>query len=90
MHYLQAVAKAGTDAADPVMQAMRDAPIDDFFAHGGRIRADGLMIHPMQLFRVKTPAESKYPWDYYQLVTTIPGDQAFESLAQSKCPLVNK
>jgi branched-chain amino acid transport system substrate-binding protein len=90
MHYLQAVAKAGTDATDPVMQAMRAAPIDDFFAHDGRIRVDGLMIHPIQLFRVKTPAESKYPWDYYQLVTTIPGDQAFESLSQSKCPLVNK
>jgi branched-chain amino acid transport system substrate-binding protein len=89
-HYLQAVAKAGTDATDPVMQAMRDTPIDDFFVHGGRIRADGLMVHAMRLFRVKTPAESKYPWDYFQLVTTIPGDQAFESLNQSKCPLVNK
>jgi branched-chain amino acid transport system substrate-binding protein len=90
MHYLQAIQRAGTDATDPVMQAMRDAPIDDFFVHGGHIRADGLMVHAMRLFRVKTPAESKYPWDYYQLVTTIPGDQAFQSLAQSKCPLVNK
>ena len=59
LHYLQAVAKAGTDATSPVMQAMRAAPIDDFFAHGGHIRADGLMVHPIQLFRVKTPAESQ-------------------------------
>jgi branched-chain amino acid transport system substrate-binding protein len=90
MHYLQAVQRAGTDATDPVMQAMRAAPIDDFFVHDGHIRADGLMVHAMRLFRVKTPAESKYPWDYYQLVTTIPGDQAFEPLNQSKCPLVKK
>ena len=90
IHYLQAVAKAGTDASDPVMQAMRAAPIDDFFVHNGHIRADGLMVHAMQLFRVKTPAESKYAWDYYQPVTTIPGDQAFEPLNRSKCPLVNK
>jgi len=90
MHYLQAVAKAGTDATGPVMQAMRDTPIDDFFVHGGRIRIDGLMVHAMRLFRVKNPAESKYPWDYFQLMTTIPGDQASEPLAQSKCPLVNK
>ena len=90
IHYLQAVAKAGTDASDPVMQAMRAAPIDDFFVHDGHIRADGLMVHAMQLFRVKTPAESKYAWDYYQPVTTIPGDQAFEPLNRSKCPLVNK
>jgi branched-chain amino acid transport system substrate-binding protein len=90
MHYLQAVAKAGTDASDPVMQAMRAAPIDDFFVHDGHIRADGLMVHAMRLFRVKNPAESKYPWDYYQPVTTIPGDQAFEPLSQSKCPLVKK
>src|SRR5262249_45340749 len=68
MHYLQAVAKAGTDAAAPVMQAMRDAPVDDFFAHDGQIRADGLMVHSMRLFKVKSPGESKYPWDYYQQV----------------------
>jgi branched-chain amino acid transport system substrate-binding protein len=89
-HYLQAVAKADTDATDPVMEAMRAAPIDDFFAHNGHIRADGLMVHDMPLFRVKTPAESHYPWDYYQLVTTIPGAEAFQPLAESKCPLVKR
>ena len=87
-HYLQAVAKAGTDATGPVMDAMRDAPINDFFAHDGHIRADGLMIHDMYLFRVKTPTESHYPWDYFQKIATIPGAEAFQPLSQSQCPLV--
>jgi branched-chain amino acid transport system substrate-binding protein len=88
MHYLQAIAKAGTDATQPVMQAMRATPINDFFAHNGIIRADGLMVHDMYLFRVKTPAQSHGDWDDLQLVSTIPGKEAFEPLAQSKCPLV--
>ena len=89
-HYLQAVKTAGTDATDPVMAAMKAAPIDDFFAHGGRIRADGLMVHETRLFQVKTPNESKYPWDYFKLIATIPADQAFPPLSQSKCPLVKR
>jgi branched-chain amino acid transport system substrate-binding protein len=88
MHYLRAVAAAGTDDTDPVLKVMRATPINDFFAQDGRIRADGVMVHDMRLFRVKTPSESHYPWDYYDLVTTVPGDQAFTPLAQSKCPLV--
>jgi branched-chain amino acid transport system substrate-binding protein len=89
-HYLQAIAKTGTDATGPVMQAMRAAPINDFFVHDGHIRADGLMVHDMYLFRVKTPAESHYPWDYFEKIATIPGAEAFQPLAQSKCPLVKK
>jgi branched-chain amino acid transport system substrate-binding protein len=89
-HYLKAVQTAGTDATDPVINAMHAAPIDDFFTHGGRIRADGLMVHDMHLYEVKTPAESKYPWDYYKLVATIPADQAFAPLSKSKCPLVKQ
>src|SRR5438105_1337744 len=89
-HYLQAVAKAGTDATDPVMAAMKAAPVDDFFAHDGKIRADGLMVHDTRLFQVKAPEESKYPWDYLKLVATIPADQAFPPLSQSKCPLAKK
>ena len=89
-HYLKAVQSAGTDATDPVMAAMRAAPIDDFFTHGGQIRADGLMVHDMHLYQVKKPAESKYPWDYYKLVATIPADQAFAPLSRSKCPLVKQ
>lgn len=90
MHYLQAVARAGTDATGPVMAAMRATPINDFFAQNGHIRADGVMVHNMRLYRVKTPAESRYPWDYLELVATIPGNEAFEPLADSKCPLVKK
>jgi branched-chain amino acid transport system substrate-binding protein len=90
MHYLRAVARAGTDATGPVMQAMRAMPIDDFFAHGGHIRADGTMVHPMYLFQVKAPSQSHYPWDYYKLLATVPGEEAFGPLSQSKCPLVHR
>lgn len=88
MHYLKAIAAAGTDATDAVMTKMRETPIDDFFAHGGHIRADGVMVHDMHLYRVKAPAESHYPWDYYQLAATLPGKRSFAPLAQSKCPLL--
>lgn len=89
-HYLKAVQTAGTDATEPVMAAMRATPVDDFFAHGGHIRADGLMVHDTHLFQVKTPAESKSEWDLLRLVATIPGDKAFPPLSQSKCPLVKQ
>ncbi len=88
MHYLQAVARAGTDETDAVMKMMRETPINDFFAHDGHIRADGVMVRDLRLFQVKTPAESHYPWDYYKLVATVPGNEAFAPLSQSKCPLV--
>ncbi len=87
-HYLQAVTAAGTTDAGKVMQKMRETPVNDFFAKNGHIRADGMMVHDMYLFQVKTPAESKEPWDYYKLVATVPGDQAFQPLSESKCPLV--
>ena len=90
LHYLQAVRTAGTTGASAVMQAMRDAPIDDAFTTGGHIRADGLMVHDMYLFEVKKPAESREPWDYYRLRTTVPAEQAFAPLSASKCPLVIK
>jgi len=90
MHYLKAVQAAGTDATEAVMAAMRAAPIDDFFAHNGRIRADGLMVHDTHLFQVKAPGESKGEWDLLRLVATIPGHKVFEPLSQSKCPLVKQ
>ncbi|HET6439394.1 MAG TPA: ABC transporter substrate-binding protein [Anaeromyxobacter sp.] len=90
LHYLEAVRKAGTDDADEVMQAMRDAPVNDFFAHNGRIGPDGLMRHDMYLAQVKKPSESHYAWDYYRIVRTIPADQAFQPLSDSKCPLVKQ
>ena len=90
MHYLKAVKAAGTDETGAVMKKMRELPINDFFARNGRIREDGRMVHDMYLFEVKTPQESKSPWDYYKLRATIPAGQAFQPLAQSSCPLVKK
>jgi branched-chain amino acid transport system substrate-binding protein len=89
-HYLEAVKAVGTDATDPVMAAMRKTPIKDFFAKNGRIREDGRMVHDMYLFQVKKPEESKGAWDFYKVVATIPGDQAFQPLEKSRCPLVKK
>jgi branched-chain amino acid transport system substrate-binding protein len=88
LHYLQAVKAAGTDDADAVMKKMREAPVNDFFAKGGRIGPDGLHRHDMYLVQVKSPAESKYPWDYYKVLKTIPAAQAFPTVEQQKCPLV--
>ncbi|HWH82745.1 MAG TPA: ABC transporter substrate-binding protein [Burkholderiaceae bacterium] len=90
MHYLRAVRDAGTDAADAVMAKMKATKINDFFAQNGVIRADGRMVHDMFLLQVKTPAESKYPWDYYKQLAVIPGAEAFQSLDKSTCPLVRK
>jgi branched-chain amino acid transport system substrate-binding protein len=90
MHYLKAVQAAGTDETGAVMRQMREMPINDMFARNGHIRDDGRMVHDMYLYQVKKPAESKTPWDYYRLVSTIPGEQAFQSLKDSSCPLVKK
>ena len=88
LHYLHAVQDSGTTDAATVMRRMRATPIDDFFAHGGHIRADGLMVHDMYLFAAKSPAESKSEWDLYRPLGTIAGDRAFLPLEKSKCPLV--
>jgi branched-chain amino acid transport system substrate-binding protein len=90
MHYLKAVKAAGTDETGAVMQKMREMPVNDMFAKNGRIREDGRMVHDMYLYQVKKPSESKAPWDYYKLVATIPGEQAFQPLSASACPLVKK
>ena len=90
LHYLKAVQAAGSDDPDAVSAKMRQLPINDMFARNGTIRADGRMVHDMYLWEVKTPAESKYPWDYLKLVKTIPGNQAFMPLEQSSCYLVKK
>ena len=87
LHYLNAVKAANTDASDAVMAKMKAMPVNDMFAKNGVIRPDGRMVHDMYLMQVKTPAESKYPWDYYKVVQTIPGDQAFMTKAETKCSL---
>src|SRR5580698_5385351 len=89
-HYLKAVKAVGTSDSLAVLAKMREMPVDDFFSRGGIIRKDGRMVHDMLLVQVKTPAESKYPWDYYKVLATIPGDQAFRPIAESECPLVKQ
>ncbi len=89
-HYLKAVKAAGTDDTKKVMAQMKKTPINDFFAKNGQIREDGRMVHDMYLMQVKKPAESKYPWDYYHVRQVIPAAEAFQPLAQSRCPLVKK
>jgi branched-chain amino acid transport system substrate-binding protein len=88
--YLIATKAAGTDDADAVMAQLKKQKINDMFTKNGYIRADGRMVHDMYLMQVKSPAESKEPWDYFKLAQTIPGEEAFTKLANSRCPLVKK
>jgi branched-chain amino acid transport system substrate-binding protein len=90
MHYLGAVKAAGTTDSAAVMKIMKDTPINDMFAKNGKIREDGRMVHDMYLFEVKAPSESKGRWDDYKLLATVPADQAFQPLSQSRCPLIKK
>ncbi|BAT61573.1 hypothetical protein GJW-30_1_04132 [Variibacter gotjawalensis] len=90
LHYLKAVEKAGTADAAPVMKIMKETPIKDAFTNNGRIREDGRMVHDMYLVEVKKPSESSGRFDYYKLVTTIPAEEAFTPLSESRCPLVKK
>ena len=89
-HYLNAVKQTGSDDTATVRAQMAKTPVNDMFAKNGRIREDGRMVHDMYLVKVKTPAESKGEWDLYQMVRTIPGDEAFRPLAESQCKLVAK
>jgi len=86
-HYLEAVAKAGTDDAQTVAKAMRDAPIHDVFTDDGHIREDGRVVYDRYLMKVKTDAESKYPWDYLSVVAKIPADEAFRPPGAGGCTL---
>ena len=88
--YLTAVKAAGTDDGDAVMAQLKKQKINDMFAKNGYIRPDGRMIHEMYLMQVKTPAESKEPWDYFKVAQVIPGEQAYQSLANSRCSFITK
>ena len=85
--YLKAVKAVGSDNPEKVMTQIKAAKINDMYAKGGYIRQDGRMVHDMYLMQVKKPSESKYPWDYYKLLSTVPGDQAFATKSESKCAL---
>jgi branched-chain amino acid transport system substrate-binding protein len=88
MHYLKAIQAAGTDNAEAVIKKMKDTPINDFFAKNGKIRADGRMVHDMYLAEAKKPSESKGDWDIIKILQTIPGEQAYQPLSASSCPLI--
>jgi branched-chain amino acid transport system substrate-binding protein len=89
MTYLKAVAAAGTTDADKVMATLKKMKINDMFAKGGYIRSDGVMIHDMFVVQVKSPQESKYPWDYYKLVKVMSGEEAFGPIT-GLCPIAPK
>lgn len=90
LHYLKSVKAAGNDETAPVMKKMRELPVSDVVVPKGKLREDGRMVHDMLLLQIKKPSESKAPWDYYKVISTVPGDEAFRPLSQSSCPLVKK
>lgn len=89
LHYLKAVKAANSADGKAVADKMREIKVDDFFAKGF-VREDGRMVHDMYLVEVKTPEESKAPWDYYKVLRTIPANDAVLPLSDSKCALVKK
>ncbi len=88
--WLNAVKAAGTTDGDAVMKVIKETPINDMFVKDGKVREDGRLAQTMYLMQVKKPDESKEPWDYYQQVKSVPGDQAYTPLSESKCSFVKK
>ncbi|KQR77160.1 ABC transporter permease [Burkholderia sp. Leaf177] len=88
--YLKAVKATGTDDSAIVMKQMKSAPVNDIYAHNGTIREDGRLLKDLYLVQVKTPAESKKPWDYYNIRATVPAADAFQPLSSSTCPMITK
>jgi branched-chain amino acid transport system substrate-binding protein len=90
LHYLKAIEALKADEGDKVVAKMKEMPTNDPLFGQGQVRADGRKIHPMYLFEVKKPAESKEKWDYYKVRATIPAAEAFRPMDQGECPLVKK
>jgi branched-chain amino acid transport system substrate-binding protein len=90
MHYLESVAAAGTVDGPAVTAKMRATPVNDFMTRNGKIREDGRLVRDMYLFRVKSPEQSRYRFDYYELLATIPGNEAFRPQEEGGCPLLGK
>ncbi|MFC7064346.1 ABC transporter substrate-binding protein [Brucella rhizosphaerae] len=90
LQYLKAIKEAGTDETEAVAKKLHEMPVNDVFARNGKVGANGRMIYDMYLMEVKKPDESKAPWDYYKVLATIPGDQAYLKPAESGCPLVTQ
>jgi branched-chain amino acid transport system substrate-binding protein len=89
-HYLKAVNAAGTRDADKVAAKMRELPVNDFATKNGKVRIDGRVLRNLYLLQVKKPEESKSKWDIYNVVATVPGEEAFRPLDQGNCPLVEQ
>ena len=87
LQYLKAVKAAGTKDSDAVAKKLKELPVDDMFAQGGKVLENGRMVHDLYLFEVKKPSESKKPWDYYKQLAVVPGDKAFPTAKDSGCPL---
>jgi branched-chain amino acid transport system substrate-binding protein len=90
IQYLNAVKAVGSTDSDKVMAQLKKTKINDFFAKDGYIRADGLMVHTMYVMKVKTPAESKYAWDYYKVVKVMTGEEADGAQPDPSCPMIKK
>src|SRR5712675_2068356 len=87
LQYLKAVKAAGTKDTEAVARKLKELPVDDLFAQGGKVLENGRMVHDLYLFEVKKPSESKKPWDYYKQLAVVPGDKAFPAAKDSGCPL---
>ena len=92
IHYLKALDSMGSNPHDgvKVVDKMKSMPTDDALFGKGEIQPNGRKVHPGYLFEVKKPEESKYPWDYYKLIATIPASEAFTPLDKSTCALLKK
>ena len=88
LHYLKAIKASGTDEARAVVDEMKKLPIEDFYTHGAIVREDGRVLRDMYVMQVKSAAESKYAYDYYKLLSVIPGKEAFRPLGEGGCPFV--
>lgn len=88
LHYLRAIEAAGTDDGPTVAAKMKEMPVDDFFAPGAQVRADGRLVKEMYLVEVKTPDASTGEWDYYRVLHAIPAEDSVQPLEQSACPFV--
>jgi branched-chain amino acid transport system substrate-binding protein len=89
-HYFKAVAATNSTDTATVIKWMRENPVNDFFAQGGKVREDGRMVHDMYLMRIKKPEESKSKWDVYEYLDTVPGEQAFRPMSEGGCPYVKQ
>jgi branched-chain amino acid transport system substrate-binding protein len=89
-HYLKAVNAAGSRDADKVAAKMRELPINDFTTKNGKVRIDGRVLRNLYLLQVKKPEESRSKWDIFNVVATVPGEEAFRPLDQGNCPLVEQ